>query len=589
MMIRTLSAVALIFTPLLLLSHSGGHPTRFVANGGVDIGECSDPKAPCKSIGYAVGRSTKGDEVVVASGKYVVDELDVFYLLSDIVMVKGGFSTKDSFAKQEADKHRTVIEGVPFEYRERLYAHGFQLLQDSKGLETKLTLKNKTQLARYEKLTTESSKMMECSNGQAGSNPCHNMDLISHTPLSQMTGRPSGANDIWGFVSLNDQREYALVGVKTGTAVFDVTDAQNPTQVGHVSGTVSDWRDIKTYQYFDDQTQSYLAYAYVTSEESGGLQIIDLNSLPQSVSLAATISSGFTTAHNVYVANIDYASGLVNDGFEPFLYISGANTNGGGFLTYNLSNPIAPSLVARGDRGYVHDLTSFTITDSRTDQCDDNHNPCEIIVDFNENTIDIWDVTDKSDLFLISSSSYQNVGYVHSGWWSEDKMTVFVQDELDEQRFGLNTTLRALDISNLASPSLAGTYVGQTKAIDHNGFTVGNYYYMSNYRRGLTVIDVSTPSAMKEVAYFDTFASPEANTADFNGAWGVYPFLPSGNLLVSDINYGLWIVKLNENDGPLPIIESEGKGGGGGSTGHFWLILLALFSARKIRALNTKH
>ena len=176
-------------------------------------------------------------------------------------------------------------------------------------------------------------------------------------------------------------------------------------------------------------------------------------------------------------------------------------------------------------------------------------------------------------------------------------MTLLVQDELDERELGIKTTLRAMDISDLVNPAIIGTYTGQTYAIDHNGFSVGNYYYMSNYRRGLSVIDISDPSAMADVAFFDTYPVPAENDANFDGAWGVYPYLPSGNILVSDIGYGLFVLKLNENDGAMPTEPDDGSGSaddditppappssGGGS---FNVLLLLLFligvTGRKIQ------
>ena len=66
---------------------------------------------------------------------------------------------------------------------------------------------------------------------------------------------------------------------------------------------------------------------------------------------------------------------------------------------------------------------------------------------------------------------------------------------------------------------------------------------MSNYRRGLTILDVSDPNAAAENGFFDTFPSPAIDSASFNGAWGVYPFLPSRTLVVSDIENGLFVLR----------------------------------------------
>ena len=39
--------------------------------------------------------------------------------------------------------------------------------------------------------------------------------------------------------------------------------------------------------------------------------------------------------------------------------------------------------------------------------------------------------------------------------------------------------------------------------------------------------------------FYDTYPDPDGR--QFRGAWGVYPFLPSGNILVSDMQYGLFV------------------------------------------------
>lgn len=580
-----------------VLAHSGAHPVRYVSAEGVDDGVCNKVSAPCRTIAYAVNQSSKGDKIHVAEGEYQVKGLDIFFLLSDMVELKGGYSS--DFTKRQSDISQSTIKGIPAEYRQRLAERGFKLLQDTKDADIQLSIKDKKLLETYKTITSKVEGPSPCENGMAASYECHNIDLQSHIPLNEFSTNPTSANDIWGFVDLNNQKEYALVGLQNATVVMDVSNPQAPVEVGSISGSNSTWRDIKVYQYFDDSTSKYKAYAYVTTEARlQGMQILDLSDLPNQVTLASTITN-FSTAHNVYLTNVDYADGTALPGLTPYLYVAGSNAANGAFRVFNLADPINPSLekVAPAGTGYVHDATSLVITDSRTSACSNAHNPCELFVDFNELTVDIWDTTDLSAPVMLSSTGYSGASYTHSGWWSEDKMTIFIQDELDEQSLGLNTTLRALDISDLADPQIVGTYTGQTAAIDHNGFTLGNYYYMSNYRRGLSVIDVSDPTIMKDVALFDTFSVPQENSANFNGAWGAYPYLPSGNILVSDIEYGLFVVKLNENDGEFPAAtngnnsggstggdvtdNSGGSSSGGGSIGIFGLFLVAFFGRNR--------
>ncbi len=121
-------------------------------------------------------------------------------------------------------------------------------------------------------------------------------------------------------------------------------------------------------------------------------------------------------------------------------------------------------------------------------------------------------------------------------------------DELDEQQLGTNTLVRSVNIANLRSPSLSGGWTGPSKSIEHNGYTLGNKYYMSHYTRGLVVLDVTNPAAPSELSFFDTYPANDGNT--FVATWGVYPYLPSKNIILSDIQRGLIVVK--EQTGTTP-------------------------------------
>jgi hypothetical protein len=96
-------------------------------------------------------------------------------------------------------------------------------------------------------------------------------------------------------------------------------------------------------------------------------------------------------------------------------------------------------------------------------------------------------------------------------------------------------------MADLRAPSHVGSWVGPTRAIDHNGYVRGNRYYFSNYSEGLTVLDITDPVTPTRVGYFDTF--PATSEVGFVGAWGVYPFFASGTVAISDINSGLYLVR----------------------------------------------
>ncbi len=554
------SAIVAVSLLLILTSasqaHDGEPRTLFVSPDGVDQGDCLTAESPCLTILYAINQANKGDEVVVMSGTYAFDPAETILLLSDMVSVRTGFEAGLELVSEEEDEPPVYIAGPSFEFREQLAARGFTLVQDPKGAAIeKRIAQGMPQSALASQAATP------CVGGQAGVYPCQGVDFLARIALDEFSSSPTSVNDIWGFVDLNDNREYAIIGLRNGTAVVDVTDPLNPLEVGTIRGHETTWRDIKVYQVFNDDEDRWNAYAYVTADAVvQGLQVIDLTDLPTSIALAGTFHD-FSSAHNVYMANTDYATGRALTGVTPYAYILGSDLNSGAFRILDLSTPDAPVEVTAPPRGtqYVHDATSLVISDTRTTMCSAGHNPCEIMVDYNENTVDLWDVTDKAVPHMISSKPYPNAQYTHSGWWSEDKQFLFIHDELDERDNRHNTRLLTLDISDLAAPVISNVWTGPTAAIDHNGFVQGDRYYMSNYRRGLTILDIADPNDPQEVAFFDTFPSPAANSAQFNGAWGTYPYLPSRTILVSDIEGGLFLLKEQVEEQPVGDFEYAAK------------------------------
>jgi choice-of-anchor B domain-containing protein len=534
MVIRLLAVMTAALSPGLsppALADSD-EPPLFVATNGVDAGSCQDSIAPCRSIDYALRRVGKNGQIRIATGDYALDSPEnVFYLVSGAIDVR-------------ADPGATLV-GIPHEFARDLEMRGFRVIADSKGLSRETEQKL---VSAFESLSTSSSATA-CVGGFADVFPCEKVDLLAH-----VAGRTTGARgaDIWGFVDLNSNREYAIMGYSTGTAVYDVTDARNPREVGFVDGQTTTWRDIKVYQFWNAADARWNAYAYVTADNaSDGLFVIDLTQLPHSISRVNS-PSDFREAHNVYITKTDFSTGLALTDDDPVLVIAGSNLSDGRFRAYSVEDPASPSFIAipatpagqpGTDRLYMHDAASMLVTDERKDtQCvNAGASPyCDVLFDFNESSLDIWDVTDPGDPMRLSRTPYSNFGYSHSGWWSEDKQYVFLQDELDERDRGLLTTLRAFSISDLTSPVLAGTWTGPTRAIDHNGFVRGNRYYMSNYARGLTILDISDPANPIQVGRFDSF--PASDSVGFPGAWGAYPFLPSGHILISDIDSGFYIV-----------------------------------------------
>ncbi len=564
-------------------SHDDLIGTRYVAMTGVDAGDCDHPHEPCRTIAYALTQIPPGGTVKVAYGFYSIEGIDADDLLHGKSGVLGGFSTGDEFKHQDLERNHTIVYGLPPSERDRLLTRGLRLMVDQ--VVKRAGLAGITQGLASQRPAALAARPVaaNCVQGFAGPFPCRNVDLLAQVRLSDLSTRPGTMSNMWGFVDLDDNREYAVVGVSNATVVIEVTDPVNPREVGSVPGNNSLWREVKVYQFFDPALNRHRAYAYITTEAAqGGLQIIDLSNLPASVQLANTLRD-FQTSHTLHVSNVDYASNAALSGREAFLYIAGSNLNSGSFRIYSLADPVVPQLVtaAPAGTGYMHDSTTLFITDNRTTQCSQGHNPCQVLVDFNESTIDLWDVTDKAQPVRLSATGYPEARYTHSGWPTPDQRFIVVHDELDELRIGFNTHMYTLDIGDLVTPRLVTSYLGPDSTTDHNGYAKGDRYYVSHYRRGLEILDLANPEALREVARLDTFLSPADNVAGTDGAWGVYPFLPSGNILISDIDNGLFVLRDRSHDPPDPVVPPpptpppSGSGGGGGGAPDMLSLFLA--------------
>ena len=260
------------------------------------------------------------------------------------------------------------------------------------------------------------------------------------------------------------------------------------------------------------------------------MQVFDLTKLrnvsnPPETFTSDTIFDSVGSCHNIFI-NED--TGIA--------YLVGCS-NGGGPIFVDISSPENPTYLGEYTTdGYSHDAHVITYDGPDTD-----YTGKEIYVGSNEDQVVILDVTDKSNIIKISSISYSQVGYTHQGWFTDDRQYFILGDETDERGYGMNTRTLVFDFTDLDNPTLAETYNGPTGAIDHNGYVLGDYYYLANYTAGIRVIDISNMSAINELGYFDTY--PSNDSANYNGVWSVYPYFSSGNIIIGDIDGGLFIVR----------------------------------------------
>ena len=373
-------------------------------------------------------------------------------------------------------------------------------------------------------------------NGDAGGFPVSNITLLSWLPTNQFPNDPHSANDCWGYVSPSG-REYILLGLHAGFSVLDVTNPVNPTQIGFVPGNGSAWRDIKVIGH----------YAYGVSEGGLGIQVIDLSDVDNGSVRHVTnkMQSGHSSTHNI-IANPD----------SGYIYLCGGNIGNGGLIAVSLSNPEDPIIVGAWTTRYVHDAQVVTYTDGP-------YAGREIAYCFTgRQGLDVVDVTNKNNMFRIGSTTYPGTTYCHQGWLSEDRRFLFVNDEMDEGGAFNVTTTHVIDVSNPASPSEVTTFTTGLTSTDHNLYVLGNLLFQANYTSGLRVFDISDPFNTEEIAYLDTV--PNSDNVGYHGAWSTYPYLPSGTIAISDIERGLFLLRLGESGidfdfpDPLPVTLRPG-------------------------------
>lgn len=370
-------------------------------------------------------------------------------------------------------------------------------------------------------------KFTPCENGMAGIYPCNGYDLLGRISLTDFSAQ--SGNDSWGWTDETTGKEYAIMGLDNGTAFVDITDTENLVYLGKLpsAGDASSWRDVKVYK----------DHAFIVAEVAGhGMQVFDLTKLRDVANAPASFQAdaryrGFGNAHNIV---INEESG--------YAYVVGTARNDdyrGGAHFINIQDPKNP--VADGGygiNGYSHDAQVVTYNGPDADYVGR-----EIYVGANEDIVVIADVTDKDNPIQISSVQYPSISYTHQGWFTEDHGYLILGDELDEIDSGFKSRTLVFDLTDLDNPVQHYTYLGATSAIDHNGYVLGDEYFLANYTAGLRVLDISgiVNKNISETAFFDTF--PSTNNAQFSGVWNVYPYFSSGKIVISDISSGLFIVK----------------------------------------------
>ncbi|WP_026211253.1 choice-of-anchor B family protein [Lewinella cohaerens] len=338
-------------------------------------------------------------------------------------------------------------------------------------------------------------------------------------------------NDIWGYTVSG--REFAIVGSIEKVHFYEITDPSNIVEVAAIAGGGSSrWRDMKTYG-----TNAYSVADESTSSE--GLLVFDLASITGTGSNRVTLvdqqTDVFTRAHNVFV-----------DEGQGILYVAGINS-GDNLLVYDLNaDPASPSLIADLNfaAGYIHDV----YVDNNIAYCSHLGNGLHIY--------DMSPVTDPPEgqgpgtpVELGVLTDYPFQVFNHSSWVSGN--TLVYADEKHGSPLGIVDISDLEDLeptshfySNLLNVANPYSTTSPRGPIPHNPFIVGDLCIASYYHDGISIFDISNPENVVQVGYYDTDLV-STNYNGYKGCWGVYPFLPSGRIIGTDVLDGLFVLEYN--------------------------------------------
>jgi choice-of-anchor B domain-containing protein len=329
----------------------------------------------------------------------------------------------------------------------------------------------------------------------------------------------AGYSACWGYTAPNG-REYALLGTLNGTSIIDITDAPTLREVAFIQGPPSAWREMKTYGQ----------YAYIVTENGthplSGVQIVDLSNLPTSATLVKTYV--WVDTINGSPVSIPRAHTVSVEG--KYLYLNGGNFNGIRIL--DLSDPLNPKKAGVYNGPYIHDsyIRNDTIYASAINS---------------GGGLDIIDARNKANPQRIKLLQYPGSG-THNAWTTEDGKYVLTTDEIGSTP----KSLKIWDIRDIQNPIKVAEF-SNSISIVHNVFVKGNLAYVAWYADGLKVIDITNPTYPQLVGFYDTY--PGNPVAQYVGAWGAYPYYPSGKVIVSDMQTGLYVLRYIRPTFPPPL------------------------------------
>lgn len=328
-------------------------------------------------------------------------------------------------------------------------------------------------------------------------------------------------NEVYGYYDVVKHKEYALLCSIDSVYFIDVTNPFAPVVCDAEAGKTAGCRNR------DIVTCGHYAYA-AAGQGNSSLQIFDLQYLPDSVHKVYDHDSLCIRAHTLCV-----------DTFSQRLYLCNTERMDNGLnqvVSYaatvlSLSTPEVPQWLGNltpppSSFTFVHNAFAWRDT---------------LYCSTGTSGLYIFNYQNASAPVLIKAlADYAEKGFNHSAAFDPVHRLLSFTDESS----GSGIKLAAL--KNVTNLSITDIFRSSAPAVAHKPYFTYPFLWVSYYHDGVYAFDISNPDSVKAAAWFDTYN----NNGDYSGlfgCWGVYPYLPSGNVLASDMANGLFILKVDTN------------------------------------------
>jgi hypothetical protein len=346
------------------------------------------------------------------------------------------------------------------------------------------------------------------------------VELIAHAPRTEVT-----TSDLWVFEGV-DGRDYAYTGTHAGGGgermyAWDVTD---PANIVLMDSVVVDARVVNDVKVSDDATWAIITREGASNRKNG-IVVLSLED-PAHPTVISELTNDMTSGiHNVWImGDVVYA---INDGTSAMNIL-------------DLSDPSNPKHAGRwelrpGDTNKsLHDVWA---------------EGGYAYLSYWDDGLVILDVGAGShggtptEPQFVSSIKYP-AGNTHVAW--RDRDYVFLGDEIGTSD-GMRGYIHVIDVADIDNPVEVAKYE-VPEAGAHNVWVEDQVLYIAYYQGGLRMVDVSGTlrgdlyRQGRELGFYRTNAAEgEGFMVNNAQAWGPQPF--KGNVFVSDMNSGLWVVK----------------------------------------------